>query len=54
MSGRKCETCFNKRLGYCPFDERCRYEVWELYVRDNAKRFKNDEVGVSFKAGGIQ
>jgi hypothetical protein len=38
MSGRKCETCFKKKLGYCPFDNACEFEVWELFVIRNVKK----------------
>jgi len=31
MGGRKCERCFNEKLGYCPFDFACKYEVWERF-----------------------
>ena len=31
MSGRKCECCYKVRLGYCPYDYVCRYEVWERF-----------------------
>jgi hypothetical protein len=37
MSGRQCERCFDKKLGYCPFDFRCRDEVMELYAKDRKK-----------------
>jgi hypothetical protein len=32
MSGRSCEVCFDKKLGYCPFDYSCKYEVIDLYA----------------------
>jgi len=31
MSGRTCERCFKIKLGYCPFDEACKYEVHERF-----------------------
>jgi hypothetical protein len=37
MSGRKCHVCQKNRVGYCPFDEACRYEVWESFVIANKK-----------------
>jgi len=45
MSGRKCERCFMERLGYCPFDFACRYEVWERFnkVKPIKVRFETME-----------
>jgi len=33
MNGRECESneCFKKRLGYCPFDEVCKDNVYERF-----------------------
>ena len=31
MSGSKCYKCFKVKLGYCPFDYVCEYEVWENF-----------------------
>jgi hypothetical protein len=31
MSGRKCECCVSKDLGYCPFGSACKQEVWERF-----------------------
>jgi len=41
--GRKCESCFERVDGYCPFDYACKFEVWDLYpLSKRAKRFFND------------
>jgi len=31
MSGRKCERCWKEKIGYCPFDEACKHEVFERF-----------------------
>lgn len=31
MNRKVCECCFKKRLGYCPFDYACKYDVWERF-----------------------
>jgi len=31
MSGRKCEYCYEKKEGHCPFDHVCNYEPWENF-----------------------
>jgi len=44
MSGRKCERCFNEKLGYCPFDFACKYETHERYGNIKIVLVKENEL----------
>jgi len=44
MSGRKCERCFNEKLGYCPFDFACQDRPWERFGKVKNALGKENEL----------